>query len=280
MDPIVFWVVLGAAVMHATWNAVVKVGLDRFSLMLLLSLVQSGLALALLALFPLPAAASWGWLAASAVLHAGYKIFLIQAYEHGDLGQVYPLARGTAPLIVALVSMAVLGEVMGATKTAAVVAIGLGVIVMSMRSGPDMLALPRLALTWALGTACFTAAYTLVDGAGSRLSGSASGFTMFIFIGDGVCMALYALAARGRSAFRGLLPAWRSGVLAGALSLGSYWIAIWAFTQAPIAMVAALRETSVLFAMLISVIVLREATGPWRWLAAALIGAGVVGMRM
>ena len=103
---------------------------------------------------------------------------------------------------------------------------------------------------------------------------------MCIFIGDGLCMIAYALATRGRSAFRGLLPAWRSGVLAGALSLGSYWIAIWAFTQAPIAMVAALRETSVLFAMLISVIVLREATGPWRWLAAALIGAGVVGMRM
>ncbi|HYI84003.1 MAG TPA: EamA family transporter, partial [Acetobacteraceae bacterium] len=103
MDTVVFAAVLAAALMHAGWNAVVKVGLDRFSSVLLLALVQSGLALALLPFFPLPAAPSWPWLAASALLHTGYKLFLIRAYEHGDLSQVYPLARGTAPLIVALV---------------------------------------------------------------------------------------------------------------------------------------------------------------------------------
>ena len=280
MDPIVFWAVLGAAAMHATWNAVVKVGLDRFSLILLFSLVQSGLSLALFTLFPMPAPAAWGWLVASAVLHAGYKIFLINAYEHGDLGQVYPVARGTAPLIVALVALPLLGEAMGVTKLAAVFAIGLGVITMSLRGGAGLATMPRTALAYALGTACFTAAYTIVDGVGARVSGTPSGYTMWIFIGDGLCISLYAWAKRGQRAFHGLLPAWRSGLIAGALSLGSYWIAIWAFTEAPIALVAALRETSVLFAMLIALVVLREPTGPWRWLGAGLIMAGVVGMRL
>lgn len=103
MSVVVFAAVLTAALMHAGWNAVVKVGLDRFSSILLLALVQSVLALGLLLFFAVPAHASWPWLIASALLHSGYKLFLIRAYEHGDLSQVYPLARGSAPLIVAVV---------------------------------------------------------------------------------------------------------------------------------------------------------------------------------
>ncbi len=107
-------------------------------------------------------------------------------------------------------------------------------------------AAPRKALAWALGTAAFTAAYTLVDGVGARLAGTASGFTLWMFVGDGLGMLAFALGAHGRRALGRLLPAWRSGLAAGAMSLGSYWIAIWAFTRAPIALVAALRETGVL----------------------------------
>ncbi len=285
MDPIVFAAVLAAALMHAGWNAVVKVGLDRFSAVLLLALVQSGLALALLPFFPLPAPASWPWLAASALLHTGYKLVLIRAYEHGDLGQVYPLARGTAPLIVALLGAALLGEALTTAKALAVVAIGLGVVLMASetRGGGAAAAAggaSRKALAWALGTAAFTAAYTLVDGVGARLSGTASGFTLWMFVGDGLAMLLCALLARGggQALFR-LLPAWRSGLAAGAMSLGSYWIAIWAFTRAPIALVAALRETSVLFAMLLAVFVLGERAGARRWGAAALVATGVALMR-
>jgi drug/metabolite transporter (DMT)-like permease len=279
LDTTVFLAVLGAAIMHAGWNAIVKVGLDRFSSILLMSLAQGALALLLMPFFAAPLAAAWPWLVASALLHTGYKMFLIRAYEHGDLSQVYPLARGTAPLIVALVGAIFLGETMTPGRTAAVIAIGLGVIVMS-RGGSALDRLPRKALLYALGTACFTASYTLADGVGARIAQTASGFTLWMFAGDALSMAFCAFAMRGKRAFSGLLPAWRGGIAAGGLSLGSYWIAIWAFTLAPLAMVAALRETSVLFAMLIGVFMLGERAGIWRWAAGALIVAGVVLMRL
>ena len=279
MDTIVFLAVLGAAVMHASWNAIVKVGLDRFSSILLLSIAQGGLALCLLPFFAFPLAAAWPWLIASSLLHVGYKLFLIRAYQHGDLSQVYPLARGSAPLIVAIVGGVFLGEAMTAGKTAAVVAIAIGVIVMS-RDGGVLGRLPTKALLYALGTACFTAAYTLVDGVGARIAATASGYTLWMFAIDATCMASIAVATRGKHVIRALAPAWRSGCIAGGLSLGSYWIAIWAFTLAPLAMVAALRETSVLFAMLIGVFLLGERAGLWRWVAALLIVCGVVLMRL
>lgn len=273
---------LAAALMHAGWNAIAKVGLDRFSSILLLAMAQGGIALCLLPFFPLPTPAAWPWVSGSAALHIGYKLFLIRAYQHGDLSQVYPLARGTAPMIVALVGALFLGETMTAGKTAAVLAIGLGVIAMahpgSRANGLDRLS--PLALAYALGTAGFTAAYTLVDGVGARIAETASGYTLWMFAGDALGMTACAVAMRGRGVFAALVPAWRSGVTAGALSLGAYWIAIWAFTLAPLALVAALRETSVLFAMLIGVFLLREHASPGRWVSAALIVTGVVLMRL
>jgi len=279
LDTTVFLAVLGAAVMHASWNAIVKVGLDRFSSILLLSIAQGAIALLLLPFFAFPAAEAWPWLLGSALLHVGYKLFLIRAYEHGDLSQVYPLARGTAPLIVALVGALFLGEVMTAGKTVAVVTIALGVIVMS-RGGTNLGRLSSKALLYALGTACFTASYTLVDGVGARLAATASGFTLWMFVLDATVLTGIAVASRGSQALTRLRPELRSGLVAGALSLGAYWIAIWAFTQAPLAQVAALRETSVMFAMLIGVVVLGERAGLWRWIAAGLILNGVVLMRL
>jgi drug/metabolite transporter (DMT)-like permease len=265
--------------MHASWNAIVKVGLDRFSSILLLSMAQGVMAICLLPFFAAPMAAAWPWVAVSALLHIGYKLFLIQAYRHGDLSQVYPLARGSAPLIVALVGAVFLGEIMTAGKTAAVIAIALGVIVMA-RNGGGLDRLPTKALFYALITACFTASYTLVDGVGARIAETASGFTLWMFALDATGMTCFALAVRGKRAISALLPGWRSGITAGALSLGSYWVAIWAFTLAPLAMVAALRETSVMFAMLIGVFLLGERAGLWRWIAAGLIVSGIVLMRL
>jgi drug/metabolite transporter (DMT)-like permease len=278
MDLVVFLAVLAGAAMHAGWNALVKTGLDRTTSIFLLAFIQGAISLALLPLFALPAAVSWPWIAVSAVLHTGYKIFLIRAYAHGDLSQVYPLARGSAPLIVALFSILVLSENLTAVKFAAVCAIALGVMLMSSRLGSGE-AMPRQALLYALGTALFTASYTLVDGIGAQISGTASGFTLWMFVGDGILMTIYALTLRGRGLFAAARGNLSSGLAAGALSLGSYWIAIWAFTLAPIAMVAALRETSVLFAMLIAVFWLGEKAGPQRWFAAGLILLGIVLMR-
>lgn len=280
METIVFLAVLGGAVMHAGWNAVVKVGLDRFSSVLLLALVQSTLALMVIPFSPYPAPESWGWLVLSAGLHSGYKLFLIRAYEHGDLTQIYPLARGSAPMIVAVVGALFLGEVLGIWGAVAVLLIGAGVVLMSRAPGASGSRLSRMALMYGLITAGFTASYTLVDGVGARIAGSATGFAMWMFIGDGLIMAGYAVFTRGPQALTGLMGSWRVGLIAGTLSLGSYWVAIWAMTLAPIALVASLRETSVLFAMAIGAIWLREDVGRWRWLAVAMIVGGVLVMRL
>jgi drug/metabolite transporter (DMT)-like permease len=271
----VFFAILFAAALHAGWNALVKLGLDRFSSVLFLALVQGGIALLLLPFFGLPPKAAWPWVLAGSALHSGYKLVLIRAYGHGDLSQVYPLARGTAPLIVAIVGALFLGEAMAPARVAAVVAIAAGIMLMASRGG-----LTRAGLAWALATAAFTASYTLADGVGARIAGSASAFTLTMFVFDGLIMLAYGLAARGGPALVALLPAWRGGLAAGAMSLGAYWIAIWGFTQAPLAMVAALRETSVLFAMLIGAVLLKEKLTPRRWAAGALILAGVALMRV
>lgn len=275
MSAAVFFAILFAAALHAGWNALVKTGLDRFSSILFLGLAQAAIALVLLPFFGLPSRAAWPWVLAGSALHSGYKLALIRAYGHGDLSQIYPLSRGTAPLIVAVAGALFLGEQMDPARTAAVVAIAAGIMLMARRGG-----LTRIGLFWALVTAGFTAAYTLADGVGARIAGSASAFILIMIVLDGAIMLAYGLAARGPAGIVAMLPAWRPGLMAGAMSLGAYWIAIWAFTQAPLAMVAALRETSVLFAMLFAVFVLKEKPTPRRWVAGGLILVGVMLMRV
>ncbi len=277
LDILTFFAVLAAALMHASWNAIVKIGTDQFSSMLLIGLVSMGLALALIPFFPLPSSAAWPWVVFSGLLHAGYKLFLARAYTHGDFAQVYPIARGTAPLIVAVVGVVLLDETLGPLAAMGVGMIGFGVAAMSVGGGGAET--NRTAVAWALGTACFTAAYTLADAVGARLSGTASGFVLWMFVVDGVAMTAYTTVARGFGAFRALRGAWRAGLMAGALSLGSYWVAVWAFTRAPVGLVAALRETSVLWAMLIGVLLFGERGGPWRWGAAAFIAIGMILLR-
>ncbi len=280
MDTLVFFAVLAAAAMHAGWNAMVKLGIDHYSSIALLTFMQAGISLLLIPFFPIPAQAAWPWLAASAVIHAGYKLFLIRAYEHGELSQIYPLARGSAPVLTAFVAVLYVGEALAAQKVLAIACIAGGVLLMSLRGGSDFRRMPAQALFWALGTACFTAAYTIVDGVGARLSGTASGFTIWMFAGDGLIILLWTLNRRGTSAFGAMRPVLLSGFIAGALSLAAYWVVIWAFTQAPIALVAALRETSVLFAMLFGMFLLKEPAMWPRWIAAGLIVAGVVLIRL
>lgn len=274
MDTTVFLAVLFAALLHAGWNAAVKVGLDRFSSILLLAIVQAAIAVPLLPFVPLPAPEGWWWIAAAALLHAGYKLFLIQAYAHADLSQAYPLARGTAPLIVSAVSILFLGVSFTGVQMLAIVAISGGILVMALR-GSETGRMQGKALFYALGTAGFTASYTLMDGVGARVAGSPSGFILWMVIGDAMIMVAFAVATRGTGVFAALVPAWKTGLAAGAMSLGSYWIAVWAFTQAPIALVAALRESSILFAILIAAFVMRERVSRWRWISALMIAAGV-----
>ncbi len=285
MDTLVFLAVLGAAMMHATWNAFIKIGVDRIVTVVLLATVQGVLAVVLSFFFPRPVAEAWPWVIASGCLHAGYKLFLCRAYSFGDLSQVYPLARGSAPLIVAVVGTIWLGEVLGPWMMAAVVGIGIGVILMS-GIGPRWLGGKALkdintkAVGLAFCTAGFTASYTMVDGIGARLAMTASGFVVWMTLVDTVVVYAVALWARGPKAFRAVVPALPCGALAGIFSYCSYWVAVWAMTQAPIALVAALRETSVMFGVLIGAVILKEPVGRTRWMAASLIAGGVILLRL
>ncbi|MEZ5774202.1 MAG: EamA family transporter [Hyphomicrobiaceae bacterium] len=272
--------VLAAALMHAGWNAAIKLRLDRQTAVLLLSIVQGGMAALMLWAVALPAAAALPYLLLSAVLHSAYKLVLAAAYHRADMAVVYPLARGFAPCAVAIAAALLLGEVLGPLEIVAVCAIAAGVMLMSLRGGAAGRGLTPEVTALALTTALLTAAYTLVDGQGARLAGSATAFVLWMFALDAVVMTAASLAMRGRAAFSGLAGAAWPGFVAGALSLGSYWIAVWAMTRAPIALVAALRETSVLFALLISALWLGEPLTRWRVLAGLMILAGVVGMRI
>lgn len=278
MSVTVFLVVLFAALLHASWNAVIKTGGDRFQGMLLLTLSQGAMGLLMAVVFPWPASAAWPWLLASGVLHTAYKLFLAAAYGHGDLSRVYPIARGTAPMITALVGVFVLADEVSGVEYAGIMAVGFGVVLMAQ--GVFANGEGRRLLPLALGSALCTAGYSLVDGVGARIAMDAATFTGWMFFLDAMFFAVAALFWRGAAVFSASGAAWRRGTLAGALSLGAYWIAVWAMTKAPIALVASLRETSVLFAMLIGIFIMRERADLGKWLAGGLILSGVLLMRL
>jgi len=278
MSAIVFLAVLFAALMHASWNAVIKQGGDRFQAILMLTLSQGAMGLIMAMVFPWPAAAAWPWLVASGLIHTAYILFLAAAYNHGDLSRVYPIARGTAPMLVALVGLFALADEVSASEYIGIVLVGLGILMMARGIFSNGEAHRMLPL--ALGSAICTAGYTLVDGYGARVSLSASAFTGWMFFLDACFFAIAASFWRGRRVFIGTARQWRRGALAGGLSLGSYWVAVWAMTKAPIALVAGLRETSVLFAMLIGVFIMGERADQMKWLAGGLILCGVIVMRL
>ena len=175
----VFLMVLGAALVHATWNALVKADGDRLSFMKIMVMTQAAVSLLLLPFVAVPAAEAWPYLIASAFLGVGYVLFLIQAYHSGDLSHVYPLARGIAPLIVAAVSVMFLGEQLSRPSQIAILLVGLGITSLSLTRGVEGLRDLRM-VGFALGTGGFIAGYTLLDGLGARASGSAHGYTAWI----------------------------------------------------------------------------------------------------
>jgi drug/metabolite transporter (DMT)-like permease len=205
---------------------------------------------------------------------------LIESYRTGDMGQVYPIARGSAPLLTATVTTLFVGERLGLAGWLGIVLLAAGVLLLSLRGGRDLAKLNSRAVGFALFTAVTVCGYSVVDGIGARLSGSANAYSAALFVGIGPVMALYALARSGMRALGDTSRLWLTGLAGGALQLGSYGIAIWAMTLAPIAIVAALRETSVLFGALIAVIVLKEPLRAGRLVAALLIVCGLVLVRL
>ena len=196
------------------------------------------------------------------------------------MGQVYPIARGSAPLLTATATTVLIGERLGLAGWLGIALLAAGVLLLSLRGGRDLARLDRRAVGFALFTAVTICAYSVVDGVGARLAGSANAYSVALFIGIGPVMLLYALARNGAGATNDARRLWLTGLAGGALQLGSYGIAIWAMTLAPIAIVAALRETSVLFGALIAVVVLKEPLRAGRIVAALLIVAGLALIRL
>jgi drug/metabolite transporter (DMT)-like permease len=234
----------------------------------------------LLIAFGFPRLEAWPWLIASVVIHLGYYFALSEAYRRADMGQIYPIARGAAPLLTAAATVGLLHEPMTFQSAAGIAVLGCGIILIAFLGRRRQAAFDPVALGFALLTAGIVCAYTLVDGIGARTAGDPHAYSAALFVIDGIPLVLVALWMRGFSGLKPMREFLGRGMLGGAMSLGAYWIAIWAMTVAPIALVAALRETSVLWASLIAVVFLKEPFIAARAVAAALIVAGVALIRL
>lgn len=282
--PIVLAVLLGA-LLHAGWNALIKSGQDKSLDTALIHSLGFVFALPVLLWTGLPSSAAWPYIVASTVVHVGYYLSLAGAYKHGDLGLTYPVMRGSAPLLVALGSFAVIGERLSMLAWAGVAIICAGVLTLglsrrALHAGGE--AQRRKALKFALCNAAIIAVYTVIDGLGVRASGDAMAYIAALFLFDGFPFLLLVMWRRGDqrgAALRYMAGRWKLAAVGSFASLASYGIALWAMTRAPVAMVAALRETSVLFAAVIGTLLLREPFGWQRAIGTAVVVAGVMALR-
>ena len=268
-------VVLLAALLHATWNAMAHAVPDRliaFALIGTAYLIAGG---AMAAATPLPAAGSWVYLIASVLLHVLYNLLLMRSFMLGEFGQVYPLARGTAVAVVAVLATVAIGEAMPPVRLVGVILVCLGLAALVAPLGRTAHAeLP--AVVAALGTGVMIAGYTTVDGVGVRGSGSVLGYTGWLFLLQGAALPILAYARRGRGLARQARPYLLAGLAGGVLSLTAYGLVLWAQTRAPLAPVAALRETSSLMGAIIGAVVFKESFGRRRVVAAVVVTIGVV----
>ena len=270
--------VLGAAFLHALWNSLLKVGTSRMGAMVILSMGEIPIGLAVVMARP---PLDWSvapWVIAAGCAHFFYKLFLTYAYERGDLSRVYPIARGSAPLMVGLVSPFFLPDVITPVEFAGIAVLGLGILLMAQgvfANGEN-----RRLIPYALGSACATATYTLIDGQGARVSGDAVAYIAWVFVADGLFFAGGMLAWTGLAVLPRQRKAWGVGMIAAAASFGAYAVSVWAMTIAPIAVVAALRETSILFAVMIGWLVFGEKMTRGKALAALVIVGGVMLTRL
>jgi drug/metabolite transporter (DMT)-like permease len=280
MDSFVFVAVLIAAACHAGWNATLKIGLDTFTATTLVIVLAGVPALLLLPFVGLPSLESTPWLIGSIIIHVAYFIGLTEAYRTGDMGQVYPIARGSAPLMTAAAAYFYVGESTGWRGWIGIALLAIGIILISTHGGRDLAKIDRRALGFAFFTAVTISLYSICDGIGGRSSGNPVGYAILLFVFDAISMFILFASRRGLAAVPGALVQWKVGLFGGLMSFISYGTVIWAMTKAPIAAVAALRETSVLFAALIAIVVLKEPLRAARLVAAAMIVCGLILIRI
>jgi drug/metabolite transporter (DMT)-like permease len=271
--------VLGAGLLHAGWNALLK-SAPGGDPMLDMATIVAGSAVCGLVVIPfvgVPDTSAWKFAAVSSIIHWGYYVTLAHAYRTGDLSFAYPLMRGSAPLIVTLLGIVFLREWPSPQIALGIALISLGIVSIAFaRRGRH----PPSAAGWALANACIIAAYTLVDGAGARASGNPLAYVSWLIFLEAIPFLAWIWTRQGAVAYAYIAHGWRRGLLGGAASLGAYGIVLWAMTLAPVAAVAALRETSVLFAALIGAFVLKEGLGLRRLAGAVSVVAGVAALKL
>ena len=276
MTPLVAIAVLAAAITHASWNAIAHAIKDQ---LLSFTLISGGGALlgAVTACFvPLPAAEAWPYLIASAILHVAYMALLMRSFTLGDFGQMYPIARGTAPLVVTVLAAVFVGERPDGWATAgvAVACAGLvGVALWGIRGSQTRPHWP--AITAALATGLAIAGYTTVDGVGVRASGTPLGYIAWLMILEGLAVPAYTLCRRRGQLAAQLRPFAARGLLGAALSVVAYGLVLWAQTKAPLAPIAALRESSIIVGAAIGTVFFKERFGAPRIAAAGLMVIGI-----
>jgi drug/metabolite transporter (DMT)-like permease len=278
IEPHVLLVVLFAAALHATWNAVVKGSPDKLVSMTAVVLGHAPFAMLALPFVALPEAASIPYIFAGAALHIGYQLFLLWAYRQGDLSQVYPIARGVAPLLVAAASVLIFRETLTTMQLVAIATIGCGIMSLVLVRGSQGLHNPQGAML-ALVTGCFVAGYSMVVGYGARIAGTPVGFYAWLTILNAVVFAAIVAVASPRALRSAVRDNRKVMALGGGASFAAYALVVWAFTQAPIAVVTALRETSIVFALLIGVFVLKERLSLQKLASAMLTMAGALMLR-
>jgi len=271
--------VLGAGLLHATWNALLK-SAPGGDPMLDTATIVAGSAVCGLVVIPfagMPDAAAWKFAAVSSLIHWAYYVTLAHAYRTGDLSFAYPLMRGSAPLIVSVLGILFLREWPTPQVALGIALISLGIVAIAFaRRGRH----PPSAAGWALANAAIIATYTLIDGAGARASGNPLAYVSWLIFLEGIPFLAWIWMRQRSFAFTYIARGWRRGLIGGAASLGAYAIVLWAMTRAPVAAVAALRETSVLFAALIGAVLLKEGLGLRRLAGAASVVAGVAALKL
>jgi drug/metabolite transporter (DMT)-like permease len=269
LTPFSIALVLLAAFMHASWNALLRGGLNRAQSMAIMNAVLGVIGVALLAVAGLPASASWAYLVASGVLHWIYVALLVVTYRSGDLGETYPVARGSSPALVALGGSIFAGEWMNLIGIAGIGLVCGGIFMLAAAKGR----LRHMNLPWALATGVSIAAYTVVDGIGVRASGNWLGYTAAIFAFF-IAVPLWFLARQGVAFFKVSANEMTKAVGGGLISILAYGAIIWAMQSSPMGAVSALRETSVVFAALLGAMFLGERLTMQRIVACGVIAAG------
>ena len=272
--------VLLAALCHATWNFLVKRTDDPHQGMTAVVIGRVPFGLIAIVSTPAISVSAWPYVVVGALLHIGYQFFLLNSYRYGDLSQVYPMARGAAPLITAVVSILLLGEQYNPPQTAALFIIGAGIISLSLTRPKKDTSTRSAALILAIITAAFISSYSIVDGVGARVAGSALGFYGCLTTING--LIFIGIIARIRPGMVTQVVTRQTPItlFGGGISFLAYGLVIWSFTKAPIALVAALRETSVIFALLLGVFLLGEKLTGLKALAVLLTLIGIILLRL